>query len=83
MSIFKIFANLVVNAYYEQYMHDAEANRERAAKLRKAEETKRQIIMERLEIEEAAHNAYRKALYEDPTSVMICPFGWSPFGFYL
>ena len=26
---------------------------------------------------------YRKEYHKDPTSVMICPFGWSPFGIYL
>ena len=35
----------------------------------------------RKELEE--HNQYYREYLEDPTSMMSCPFGWSPFGIYL
>lgn len=32
--------------------------------------------------EKEEHKLYYQQYLEVPTSVMICPFGWSPFGIY-
>lgn len=58
--------------YHEMIEQKQKEAREKAEK--KAEQYRR-------ELEE--HNLYYEQYLEDPTSVMICPFGWSPFGIYL
>jgi prephenate dehydrogenase len=45
------------------------------------EKAEKEAEQYRKELEE--HNQYYREYLDDPTSVMICPFGWSPFGIYL
>lgn len=58
--------------YYEMREQKQKEAREKAEKA--AEQYRK-------ELEE--HNQYYREYLEDPTSMMICPFGWSPFGIYL
>jgi hypothetical protein len=44
---------------------------------------KEQKRLEKMKKEEEEHKLYYEQYLEDPTSMMICPFGWSPFGIYL
>lgn len=52
---------------------------EHKAKLKEKREKK----LKKIEYEEKKLNEWCEQYNEDPTSVMICPFGWSPFGIYL
>ena len=51
---------------------------------REVEETRKEQERRIAEyIEQKEREAYWEQYAEDPTSVMILPFGWSPFGIYL
>jgi hypothetical protein len=83
MSIFREFAELIYDAYnyMSSWEDEVEAYRkhEREATERRLSEEHR--IAESLERKE--REAYWNQYLDDPTSVMILPFGWSPFGIYL
>lgn len=83
MGVFRVLAELICDAVDEDIKRGKEILEER----RREEEIKRyhknKIEQEKLEQERLELEAYREQLCEDPTSVMICPFGWSPFGIYL
>jgi hypothetical protein len=83
MSIFREIAELIYEVAQEDYEHNKKILEER----RRLEEIKRyhknKLEQERLEQERLERQVYWDQLYDDPTSVMICPFGWSPFGIYL
>ena len=83
MSVFKEFAELVYDAYniMTSWEDEVEAYKkyEREAIERRLSEER--LITESLEQEE--RETYWNQFLDDPTSVMICPFGWSPFGIYL
>ena len=83
MSIFKEFAELIYDAY--TYMTSWEDEVEVYKKLER-EATERRLEQERRiaeSIERKEREAYWNQYLEDPTSVMILPYGWSPFGIYL
>lgn len=83
MSIFREFAELIYDAYnyMASWEDEVEVYKkiEREAAERRLEQERR--IAESLERKE--REAYWNQYLEDPTSVMILPFGWSPFGIYL
>lgn len=83
MSIFREFAELIYDAYnyMASWEDEVEVYKkiEREAAERRLEQERR--ITESLERKE--REAYWNQYLEDPTSVMILPFGWSPFGIYL
>lgn len=83
MSIFREFAELIYDAYnyLASWEDEVEVYKkiEREAAERRLEQERR--ITESLERKE--REAYWNQYLEDPTSVMILPFGWSPFGIYL
>ena len=83
MSIFREFAELIYDAY--NYMASWEDEVEVYKKIEREAAEKRlseeRHIAESLERKE--REAYWNQYLEDPTSVMILPFGWSPFGIYL
>ena len=83
MGVFRDLAELIYDAVQE----DMKREKEFLELRRREEEIKRyhknKLEQERLEQEELERQTYREQLYKDPTSVMICPFGWSPFGIYL
>lgn len=83
MSIFREFAELIYDAYnyMASWEDEVEVYKkiEREAAERRLEQERR--ITESLERKE--REAYWNKYLEDPTSVMILPFGWSPFGIYL
>lgn len=83
MGVFRDLAELIYDVVQEDIKREKEILEER----RREEEIKRyhknKIEQERLEQERLERQAYWDQLYKDPTSVMICPFGWSPFGIYL
>ena len=83
MGVFRTFADLVWDAVEEDIKREKEILEAR----RREEEVKRyhknKSLEEQLKQEQLEHDLYREQLYKDPTSVMICPFGWSPFGIYL
>lgn len=83
MGVFRDLAELIYDVVQEDIKREKEILEER----RREEEIKRyhknKIEQERLEQERLERQAYWDQLYDDPTSVMICPFGWSPFGIYL
>ena len=83
MGVFRTFAELVYDAVQEDMKREKEILEAR----RREEEIKRyhknKLEQERLEQERLEQEAYWEQLYKDPTSVMICPFGWSQFGIYL
>ena len=83
MSVFKEFAELVYDAYgimtsLEDEVEAYRKHEREAAEKRLSEERRIAESLERKERE-----AYWNQFLDDPTSVMICPFGWSPFGIYL
>ena len=83
MSVFKEFAELVYDAYdimtsWEDEVEAYKKHEREAIERRLSEE---RLITESLEQEE--RETYWNQFLDDPTSVMICPFGWSPFGIYL
>ena len=63
---------------HERKIQEKIENR-RKAKLKEKREKKLKKIAD----EEKKLNEWREQYCKDPTSVMICPFGWSPFGIYL
>lgn len=83
MGVFRDLAELIYDVVQEDLKREKEILEER----RREEEIKRyhknKIEQEKLEQERLERQAYWDQLYDDPTSVMICPFGWSPFGIYL
>lgn len=83
MSIFREFAELIYDAYnyMASWEDEVEVYKkiEREAAERRLEQERR--ITESLERKE--REAYWNQYLEDPTSVMILPYGWSPFGIYL
>lgn len=83
MGVFRDLAELICDVVDEDLKREKEILEER----RREEEIKRyhknKLEQEKLEQERLERQAYWDQLYEDPTSVMICPFGWSPFGIYL
>lgn len=83
MGVFRDLAELICDVVDEDLKREKEILEER----RREEEIKRyhknKIEQEKLEQERLERQAYWDQLYDDPTSVMICPFGWSPFGIYL
>jgi hypothetical protein len=75
----KLFSDLIdesVKADIEYY----QKIKKREFEKQKLEEKKR---LEKMKKEEEEHDLYYEQYLKDPTSVMICPFGWSPFGIYL
>ena len=83
MSIFREFAELIYDAY--NYMTSWEDEVEVYKKIER-EAAERRLEQERRiaeSIERKEREAYWNQYLEDPTSVMILPFGWSPFGIYL
>lgn len=83
MGVFRDLAELI----YDVVQEDMKREKEFLEARRREEEIKRyhknKLEQERLEQERLEQQAYWDQLYDDPTSVMICPFGWSPFGIYL
>lgn len=67
----------------EGVKHDMKIQKEIDAENRKKEIEKQKKKIEQLKIEDAEREEWHRQYWEDPTSVMICPFGWSPFGIYL
>lgn len=83
MSIFREFAELIYDAY--NYMASWEDEVEVYKKL-EHEAAERRLEQERCiaeSLERKEREAYWNQYLEDPTSIMILPFGWSPFGIYL
>lgn len=62
---------------------DIQYQKESHERFLKEQEEKKKREAEQRELEEMERLQYRQELEDDPTSVMICPFGWSPFGIYL
>lgn len=83
MSIFRDIAEIIYEAYDANECWNAEVDKYRAQiseeDVRKRRE-KQQLkeVLERKEKEQ-----YWTQFCNDPDSVKICPYGWSPFGFYL
>lgn len=83
MSIFKEIAEILYEASQESLNWD-----EKVSKY-KEEQRNRDIIIqqENKKLKEAKERRYRELYWEqywnDPDSVKILPYGWSPFGFYL
>lgn len=83
MSIFRDIAEIIYEAYDANERWNAEVDKYRA-QIAEADARKRrenQQLKEALERKE--REQYWTQFYNNPDSVKICPYGWSPFGFYL
>ena len=67
----------------EQVKQDMKYSQELKKYEYEKQKLKEQKRLEKMKKEEEEHKLYYEQYLEDPTSVMICPFGWSPFGIYL
>lgn len=87
MSIFRDIAEMIYEAYDANERWNAEVDKYRA---QIAEEKAREDARKRREkqqlkeaLERKERERYWQQQFNDPDSVKICPYGWSPFGFYL
>lgn len=78
-TIGKFFNDLVEEGVKEDMKHYHKMIEQKQKEAR--EKAEKEAEQYRKELEE--HNQYYREYLDDPTSVMICPFGWSPFGIYL
>ena len=87
MSIFRDIAEVICEAYNANERWNAEVDKYRAqiaeedARKRREKQQLQEARQEALERKE--RERYWTQFYNDPNSVKICPYGWSPFGFYL
>ena len=83
MSIFKDIAEVIYNAYDANERWDAEVDKYRAqiAEEDACKKREKQQLKEARERKE--REQYWTQFLNNPDSVKICPYGWSPFGFYL
>lgn len=83
MSIFRDIAEMIYEAYDANERWNTEVDKYRA---QIAEEDARKR-REKQQLKEARERKERERYWtqfrNDPDSVKICPYGWSPFGFYL
>lgn len=83
MSIFRDIAEMIYEAYDANEHWNTEVDKYRA---QIAEEDARECQMKR-QLKDARERKERERYWtqfcNDPDSVKICPYGWSPFGLYL
>lgn len=83
MSIFRDIAEVIYEAYDANERWNAEVDKYKAQMAEEDARKRRekQLLKEALERKE--RERYWTQFRNDPDSVKICPYGWSPFGFYL
>lgn len=83
MGVFNEFATVVYEAYQEMvdWENKVELYKKEEYKAREEREKQERCINDALE--RKRREQYWKMYWEDPSSVMILPYGWSPFGFYI
>lgn len=79
----KAFADFLHDIIKSGVEHDLKIQKQREIEYAKKQKLKEQKRLEKMKKEEEEHLLYYRQYLEDPTSMMICPFGWSPFGIYL
>ena len=69
------FFGTLLEVKESEVRHELEINKQRDIERQRKKEHK---YLEKLKKEKEEHNQYYNEYCKDPTSVMICPFGWSP-----
>jgi hypothetical protein len=83
MSIFRDIAEIIYEAYDANERWNAEVDKYRAQIAEKDARKIREKQQLKEAIERKGRELYWTQFFNDPDSVKICPYGWSPFGFYL
>lgn len=83
MSIFRDIAEMIYEAYDANERWNAEVDKYRAQMAEKDARKLREKQQFKESLERKDRERYWTQLYNDPDSIKICPYGWSPFGFYL
>lgn len=83
MSIFRDFAEMIYEAYEANERWNAEVDKYRAQIAEEDARKRREKQQLKEAIERKERERYWTQQFNDPDSVKICPYGWSPFGFYL
>ena len=83
MSIFRDIAEMIYEAYDANERWNAEVDKYRAQIAEEDARKRREKQQLKEALERKERELYRTQFFNDPDSVKICPYGWSPFGFYL
>lgn len=83
MSIFRDIAEIIYEAYDANGRWNAEVDKYKAQIAEEDVRKKREKQQLKEALEQKEREQYCTQLCNDPDSVKICPYGWSPFGFYL
>ncbi len=83
MSIFRDIAEMIYEAYDANERWNAEVDKYRALVAEKDARKRREKQQLKEALERKERERYWTQFRNDPDSVKICPYGWSPFGFYL
>ena len=83
MSIFRDIAEVIYEAYEANERWNAEVDKYRAQIAEEDARKRREKQQLKEAIERKERERYWTQQFNDPDSVKICPYGWSPFGFYL
>ena len=83
MSIFRDIAEIIYEAYDANERWNAEVDKYRAQIAEEDARKRREKQQLKETLERKERERYWTQFYNDPNSVKICSYGWSPFGFYL
>ena len=83
MSIFKDIAEVIYDAYDANERWNTEVDKYRAQIAEEDARKKREKQQLKDAIERKEREQYWTQFRNNPDYIKICPYGWSPFGFYL